>query len=66
MQLGPRIQEYKVEAQVNSDWTLLAQGTTIGEGKVHKFPKTTAWKVKITITKASGYIALRKVGLYFK
>jgi hypothetical protein len=30
MELGPRIQAYKVEGQVNSDWKLLSQGTTIG------------------------------------
>src|SRR5262249_13213824 len=29
-----RVQEYKVEAQVESDWKLLAQGTTIGARKV--------------------------------
>jgi hypothetical protein len=66
MELGPRIQAYKVEGQVNSDWKLLSQGTTVGPRKVDKFPKETVWKVKITITKASGYIALKKVGLYLQ
>jgi hypothetical protein len=66
MELGPRIQAYKVEGQVNSDWKLLSQGTTVGPRKVDKFPKETVWKVKITITKASGYIALEKVGLYLQ
>jgi hypothetical protein len=66
MELGPRIQAYKVEGQVNSDWKLLSQGTTVGPLKVDKFPKETVWKVKITITKATGYIALKKVGLYLQ
>ncbi|WP_018612321.1 discoidin domain-containing protein [Segetibacter koreensis] len=66
MELGPRIQAYKVEGQVNSDWKLLSQGTTVGARKVDKFPTETVWKVKITITKASGYVALKKVGLYLQ
>jgi hypothetical protein len=65
-ELGQRIQEYKVEGQVDSDWKLLAQGTSIGEHKIDRFPKTTVWKVKVTIMKANAFIALKKVGLYLE
>jgi hypothetical protein len=64
MALGQRVQEYKVEGQVDSDWKLLAQGTTVGERKVDKFPTTTVWKVRITILKASAYPAIKEIGLY--
>jgi hypothetical protein len=62
--LEQRVQEYKVEGQVDSDWKLLSQGTTIGERKVDRFPKVTVWKVRLTILKAQTYAAIRKFGLY--
>jgi hypothetical protein len=62
--LGPRIQEYKVEGQVDSDWQLLAHGTTLADGHIDRFPKVLAWKVRLTIMKASAPIAIRSFGLY--
>jgi hypothetical protein len=59
-----QVQEYKVEAQVDSDWVLLSHGTTIGEHKVDHFPKVTTWKVRLTILNAQPYPAIRKFGLY--
>jgi hypothetical protein len=59
-----RVQAYKVEAQVDSDWTLLSEGTAVGGSKIDRFPKVTAWKVRLTITKSDGAPALRKFGLY--
>lgn len=64
--LGKHIQAYKLEAKNGSDWTLLAEGTTIGEHKVEHFPAIEAWKVRLTIEKSDRYIALRKFGLYFE
>ena len=58
------VQEYRVLGQVDSDWKLLSQGTTIGGRKIDRFPAATVWKVRVMITKASEYPALRKVGLY--
>ncbi|HXE43000.1 MAG TPA: discoidin domain-containing protein, partial [Candidatus Baltobacteraceae bacterium] len=60
-----RIQQYRVEGQVNSDWKLLSQGTTIGDRKVDRFPATTVWKVKVTILNATDYPTIREFGLYF-
>ncbi len=62
--LGQRVQEYKVEGQVDSDWKLLAQGTTIGDRQLHRFAPVTVWKVWLTILKASASPAIRKFGLY--
>jgi hypothetical protein len=62
--LTGRVQEYKVEGQVDSDWKLLSQGTTIGERKVDRFPKVTVWKVRLTILKAEPFPAIRKFGLH--
>lgn len=57
--------EYKVEGQVESDWKLLSQGTTIGCRMVHKFAAATVWKVRLTILKARSYPAIQQVGLYY-
>ena len=59
-----RVQEYKVEGMVESDWKLLAKGTTIGQGKIDRFPKVTVWKVRLTIVKSSAAPAIRKFCLY--
>ena len=60
-----RIRQYTVEAQVDSDWTLLSKGTTVGGAKIDRFPKVTAWKVRLRITKTDGGApAVRKFGLY--
>ena len=59
-----RVQAYKVEGQVNSDWKLLSQGTTIGGRKTDHFPEVTVWKVRLTILKAQDYPAISEFGLY--
>ena len=64
--MGQHVQEYKVEGQVDSDWKLLAKGATIGRHKVDLFPKTTIWKVRVTILKTDAPPAINKIGLYLK
>jgi hypothetical protein len=61
---GQHVEEYKVEAQLDSDWKLLAHGTTIGKNLVVKFPETRAWKVKLTVLKAKTNVAISNFGLY--
>ncbi|MFI5453357.1 discoidin domain-containing protein [Pedobacter sp. UC225_61] len=63
--LGQRIEEYKVEVQLDSKWILVDKGTTIGVDKTVKFPSIVAWKVKLTISKFNDYPALKSFGLYF-
>jgi alpha-L-fucosidase len=59
-----RVREYKVEGQVDSDWKLLSQGTTIGARKIDRFPKVTVWKVRLTVQRMDDYLAIKKFGLY--
>jgi hypothetical protein len=59
-----RVQGYRVDGQVDSDYKVLAEGTTIGERKVEHFPKVTAWKVRLTILKADSAPEIRKFGIY--
>jgi hypothetical protein len=58
------VQEYKVEGFIDNEWKTLAQGTTIGREKVHRFAKATVWKVRLTISKAKDYAAIRKLGIH--
>jgi alpha-L-fucosidase len=59
-----RVQSYKVEGFVESAWKVLAEGTSIGARKVHRFPRVTVWKVRLTIAKAAPGPSIRKLGLY--
>ncbi|MGN6369396.1 MAG: discoidin domain-containing protein [Phycisphaerae bacterium] len=59
-----QIEKYRVEGQVDSDWKLLSEGTKVGPRKVDRFPATTVWKVRLTILKATGPVALRSFDLY--
>ena len=59
-----RVQAYKVEGQVNSDWKLLSQGTTIGTRKVDRFSAATVWKVRFTILNATETPAIKTFSLY--
>jgi len=61
---GHRVLSYKVEGMIDDDWTLLAQGTTIGKRVVDRFPTRKIWKIRFTALDAQGYVALRKLGLY--
>jgi hypothetical protein len=58
-----RVRGYRVEGFVDSAWKLLAEGTSIGEQKVHHFPRVTVWKVRLLLHAERGP-AIRKLGLY--
>jgi hypothetical protein len=62
--LEGRVLQYKIEGQIDSDWKLLSQGTTVGMRKLDRFPKETVWKVRLTIMKMKDYPAIKKFGLY--
>ncbi|HTW94496.1 MAG TPA: discoidin domain-containing protein [Tepidisphaeraceae bacterium] len=61
-----RVQQYRVEGQVNSGWKLLSQGTAIGDRRIDRFPPATVWKVRLTITKAAVTPGIRQFGVYFE
>ena len=61
-----RVLKYTVEGQIDSDWRLLSEGTTIGERKIDAFRTATVWKVRLIILEAKGAPAISKVGLYHR
>jgi alpha-L-fucosidase len=63
--LGQRVQEYKVEALIGGEWKTIATGTTIGHRKLDRFPKVTASKLRLTVTKSLASPAIRSIGVHF-
>ncbi len=59
-----RVRAFNVEGQVDSDWKLLSQGTTIGARTVVHFPKVTVWKVRLTVPDMRKSLGIKKFGLY--
>lgn len=59
-----RIQEYKVEGMVDSDWKLLSLGTTIGAKKVDITAPAKVWKVRLVVLKATAPPAISRFSLY--
>ncbi|MDR2147029.1 MAG: discoidin domain-containing protein [Tannerella sp.] len=60
------VRAYKIEGQTDSDYTLLAEGETIGARKTHTFPKITVWKVRLTILQSDGLSAISELTLHEK
>ena len=59
-----RVQSYRVEGLVGSEWKQLADGTAIGDRKLHRFPRVTVWKVRLTIARSAPAAAIRKFALF--
>jgi alpha-L-fucosidase len=65
--LGQRVVEYKVEVSGLADagaWRSIVQGTTIGYRKLDRFPRLSASKVRVTITKSLASPVLRGFGVH--
>jgi alpha-L-fucosidase len=65
--LGQRVSEYKVEVSGTADggaWQTIVNGTTIGYRKLDRFPKLSASKVRLTITKSLASPVLRGFGVH--
>lgn len=52
--LGQRVKEFTLEAEVNGQWELIANHTTIGYKRILRFEKRTATKIRFTIKDAKG------------
>lgn len=59
-----RVRAYTIEGQIDSDWKLLSQGTTIGARKRDHVPKTTVWKVRLTVLEMKESLAIKRFSLY--
>jgi alpha-L-fucosidase len=62
--LGERATEHHLEAKSNGAWTTIANGTTLGERKLHRVGAVTASSIALVITRARGSPAIAKLGVY--
>jgi alpha-L-fucosidase len=62
--LGERATEHHLEAKSNGAWTTIANGTTIGERKLHRVGAVTASSIALVITQARGNPAIAELGVY--
>jgi alpha-L-fucosidase len=66
IQLGQRVQEYKVEIwnDASGAWNSIVQGTTIGHCKLDRFPRVKTSKLRLTIVKALACPTIRSFGAF--
>jgi alpha-L-fucosidase len=62
--LGQRVEAWSFEAQIDSHWTTVTSGGTIGYKSLTRFTPVNASKVRLNISKARGCLALSRVGLF--
>ena len=61
---GQRVESFTVEALVDGEWELIAEGTTIGYRRLLRFEKTQAEQIRVTITSTRTTANISAVGLY--
>ena len=62
--LGQRVESYSLEAWHQGGWKEIVAGTTIGYKKIDRFGDVTASRVRLTLRKARGAVAVRSLGLF--
>ena len=61
---GQRVESFTVEALVDGEWELIAEGTTIGYRRLLRFEKTAAEQIRVTITSTRATANISAIGLY--
>ena len=64
IKLGQRVQEFKVEAFINGEWSQLIDGTTIGHKVIRKFPVVNTSKLRFSITKSKACPVVSNIEIY--
>ena len=62
--LGQRIEGFSIECMNEGQWKQIGQGTSIGNLRLLRLPKTSASQVRIRITKAPACPAISEIGLF--
>ena len=61
---GQRVEQFKLEGQVDGDWKEIARATTIGYKRLLRFPLVTVSKVRLTILDSRDCPTIREFGLF--
>ena len=64
IKLGQRVQEFRVEAFLDGEWTQLIAGSTIGHKIIRKFPVIRTSRIRFTISKSKACPIISNVELY--
>lgn len=64
IELGQRIEAHRVEVFAGGKWQTVAQGTTVGHKRLHRFPAAEAQRLRVVIEKARACPTLATVGLF--
>ena len=62
--VGQRVESFRLEAEAGGAWKEFAKGTTIGYKRLLRFPLMTASKVRLTIDQARTIPTIAHFGLY--
>jgi len=62
--LGQRVSSFEVQAQIESGWSTVARGTTIGHKRILVFPTVRASKVRVHILESRACPLLSRVSLH--
>lgn len=64
VQLGQRIEAYRIEYQDGASWKTIVSGTTVGYKRLDRFGPVTARRVRLVVEKAKACPAISSFGLY--
>jgi alpha-L-fucosidase len=62
--LGQRVQGWRVEAEADGRWRMLAEGTSIGYKRIVRFDRVTASRLRVAITAARACPTLATIGVH--
>jgi alpha-L-fucosidase len=64
IQLGQRVQQFSLEAEINGSWEKIAEETTIGYKRILRFETVIADKVRFRVLKAKGSPVIATMEMY--
>lgn len=64
IRLGQRVSEFTVEAEVDGQWQLIDEQTTIGNKRILRFNTVNSSKIRVRITASKGEILLSNISVY--
>lgn len=62
--LGQRVQGFRVEAWLDGNWREVGRGTTVGRQRLLSVPATHTDRVRVVFERAKGPLCIRRIGLY--
>ncbi|MBY0506284.1 MAG: alpha-L-fucosidase [Bryobacteraceae bacterium] len=61
---GQKIQRYRIQSRLGSNWTTIAEGASIGHRRIEQMAITTAQELRFEFTTSSGAPAIREIQIF--